>query len=232
MVADLDDITTVFIDAFEPGPLWRYYLPFIEQHRAYFWRCTRGDIGEHFGNRSNNTFVNVITVPSNQSAVHEASSSRSKRVVAVAVWNILEANSTAEDRLSMSVAGWGFDPKAKCADHLEANITRAVDAHRQYSIAEERYVLGFKRKQLYLGLLATHPSWDGFGFGAMHVRWGIHLAKRMEVPVTLIATPAGWPLYEELGFSDAANITIKTLDWEEDEDLWFEYMRYETSRNH
>jgi len=100
-----------------------------------------------------------------------------------------------------------------------------LDFNMQFLAAEERYLYAPGEKQMHLGLLSTHPDWDGHNFGAAHVHWGMSLAKRMDLPVTLIATPAGWPLYDSLGFDSVANITIATLD--ESEDLWFEYMRYE-----
>lgn len=101
-------------------------------------------------------------------------------------------------------------------------------AHEYFSLWEKGSVW---QDQLYLNLLATHPGWDGNGFAARQVRWGMELscgygsedvdvdvggisgeAKGTTVPVTLLATPAGWPLYESLGFEGVENATISMLD--------------------
>ena len=113
--------------------------------------------------------------------------------------------------------------------------------------------------QLYLNLLATHPEWDGNGFGARQVRWGLELSRngdfgreregdgdvvvrdnladeevrdeladgeaKRTIPVTLLATPAGWPLYESLGFEGVENATIGMLDTMGE--LWFEVCKWD-----
>lgn len=225
--ADLDDITTVFIDAFAPGPVWRYLFPYLDQFKESVWNCTRETIGQQFADRPNTTFVNVISVADRHSTADEQGK-RQDRVVAIAVWRIIEPTTELSHLASMDLLG--VRPgSAKCSDHLEANETRALDYERQFSVAEKHYVLDFPHKQMYLGLLGTHPDWDGHGFGAAHCQWGVEMARGMGVPVTLIATPAGWPLYDSLEFESVANITIETLD--EPENLWFEYMRYHTSEH-
>jgi len=222
--ADLDDFTTVFIDAFSPGPVWRYVSPHHEQYKEYTWNCTREVVGQQFKHKPNNTFANVISVP-DQHSTSDVQSKRKERVVAIANWKIIEP--TAEDPthgdIDLLDIGLG---STSCSDNIDMNMTRALDYNRQFRAADEHYVYEFPRKQMHLSLLATHPDWDGHGFGAAHCRWGMEMAKRMDVPVTLIATPAGWPLYDQLGFESIANISIKTLD--EPEDLWYEYMRYDT----
>jgi len=225
--ADLDDITTVVIDAFAPGPAWHYAFPHQDEYKEYQWRCLRKAVEQEFARKPNNTFVNVISVPVGPSAAATTmQGERAERVVAVAVWKILEPDKRQSESGSMDLLGFGVHSgKQKCSDNLDTNMTRAEDFNRQFSVAEEHYVIDFPHKQMHLGLLCTHPDWDGHGFGAAHCEWGMDLAKSMDVPVTLVATPAGWPLYDLLGFESVANITIKTLD--EPEDLWFEYMRYE-----
>lgn len=44
------------------------------------------------------------------------------------------------------------------------------------------------------------------------------------MPVTLLATPAGYPLYDSLGFESVENATISMLDGLGE--LWFEVMRW------
>jgi hypothetical protein len=60
----------------------------------------------------------------------------------------------------------------------------------------------------------------------MNLHWGFELANTSKIPVTLIATPAGYPLYDDIGFRGIKNITIETLDGWGNGLLWFEAMEY------
>ena len=87
-----------------------------------------------------------------------------------------------------------------CSLHLDMSLIRALHLVPQFEAAEKTYIEDAYEYQLYLGLLATHPDWDGHGFGAAQVRWGMEKAKAEErrlslaegreikVPVTLLAT--------------------------------------------
>lgn len=44
------------------------------------------------------------------------------------------------------------------------------------------------------------------------------------MPVTLFATPAGYPLYDSMGFESVKNATMPMLDGLGE--LWFEVMRW------
>ncbi|KAI3337030.1 hypothetical protein HD806DRAFT_475441 [Xylariaceae sp. AK1471] len=224
--ADLNDFVTVFIDAFAPGPTWQYVFPHLNEYKDYYWHCLRNEAGIQFAHKPNTTFINVISIPTQSADTKSGQITLRERVVAVGVWRDLTEISEEVHRPHRSP----FDPRsmyAKCSDHLEANMTRLVDFQRQGDVVEKRYIFDFPEPQLLLDLLATHPSWDGHGLGAANVQWGIEKAKELgtHIPVTLLATPAGWPLYDSLGFESMANITIKTLDDELD-DLWLEYMRH------
>lgn len=125
-----------------------------------------------------------------------------------------------------------------CSLHLDMNLTRAIHLVSQFQAIEERYIYDAYEYQLYLHLLATHPDWDGHEFGAMQVKWGMQKAKaeeerlsqvegrQIEIPVTLLATPAGYPLYKSLGFESVANVTLHLLDNFGGGTTWFEYMRW------
>ncbi|KAK5951975.1 hypothetical protein OHC33_006861 [Knufia fluminis] len=222
---DLDDIVTVFVDAFAPGPVWRYLYQFQDQYKEYQWDCMREDIGKQFKHIPNNTFANVISVPSQRSDP-DTQGSRDERVVAIAVWKIFEPSSEHPDHGNMDLLSI-LPNNAQCSDHLDMNLTRAADYEGQFSAAMQHYVYDLPQRQMYLTLLATHPDWDGHDFGARHVHWGMEMAREMGVPTTLLGTPAGWPLYDSLGFESVANVTIETLG--EMEGLWYEYMRYDAS---
>jgi hypothetical protein len=45
------------------------------------------------------------------------------------------------------------------------------------------------------------------------------------MPVTLLATPAGWGLYDEMGFEGVKNATVEMVDG--DGELWYEVMEWD-----
>lgn len=194
---DLDDVATVILDAFAPSALYHYAFPQFERFREYHWKCLRKELGRQFADIPENAFLNVISVP-NDSRKHTGDS-RHNRAVAVAAWKIIEPTTEVVNHKESIDFGLHLE-KSSCSDNLDTNMTRALNFSRQFSLAEKHYVNEYPGKQVYLALLATHPDWDGHGFGATHCQWGMAMAAEMKAPVTLIATPAGWPLYDELGF--------------------------------
>lgn len=219
----LDDITTVVMDAFSPGRMYHYVFPELSHYKEYHWRCLREAAGEAFANLTANNFINVITVPVGGSNI-ESDINRHERVVSIAFWAVVEPGD--DDMIVQSGGASFFRMVAACSDHLDMNKTRAEDFMSQMDAYEKDYILDYPHKQVYLGLLATHPDWDGHGFGAAQCEWGLDMATKLGVVTTLMATPEGWPLYDELEFESVANLTIKTLD--DSEDIWFEYMRHDT----
>ena len=108
------------------------------------------------------------------------------------------------------------------------NMTRAIDHDRQEAAISRKYIDHGLPRQLYLNLIATHPKWDGHGFAARHLQWGKELSQRLPEspwPITLLATPAGWPLYKSVGFEDVVNATVTMLDGLGT--LWYEVMRWD-----
>lgn len=262
--ADIDDITTVFVDAFAPSALWRYAWPNHGNFTAYRWYCARQDLASSLFNKTN-VWVKVISVTDkafrDKMEPIEIREKREERVVAFAVWVEIKQDSKAvnngifkqkvddnEDschrpgvnRYSRISSTMNLDlrenfltdskdhPEYNCSAHLYINQTRANDFQEQFNAYQKKYVVDAYPDQLYLALLATHPTWDGHGFGARHCRWGMDFAKRtLGVPVTLIASPAGFPLYDSLGFESVANMTMRMLD--SLGKLWFEVMRWNVS---
>jgi hypothetical protein len=235
---DLDDLTTVLIDAFSPSPDWHYVRPEYEKYRDYTWYCVRSGF---MWEESMTGFAKVVAVPNPNASAGE----RKERVVAAGLWNFMERHNKTQHNSLQSLLHtlqtgflppWasqldtttaaGDTPKYNCSAHLDLNETRAYDYSRQLMLADQKYIEDAYPKQLYLGLLATHPDWDGHGFAARNLYWGIELAQKLGTPVTLIATPAGYPVYKDVGFLGLTNFSVKALDGWEGEDFWFEVMEY------
>ncbi|KAH8649116.1 hypothetical protein BX600DRAFT_474568 [Xylariales sp. PMI_506] len=101
-------------------------------------------------------------------------------------------------------------------------MTRVLQLRKAIDDAGQTYIEDVYPWKVYLDLLATHPDWDGNGFGATHLRWGLALADARALPTVLMATPAGYPLYKSVGFEGIHNVTVERLDGEGI--IWYEAM--------
>ena len=234
--ADIDEIITVAFDAFSPGTAFKYTNPGYEQYKDYAKYCKKEDVKKFFREGvPDGVFINVITVPRADACVYDVC--RDEKVVAFAGWKLVTKGDSDDIR-----SFWGFVPPSSASDsvgthkgidkleyncslRLDENITRSDDHQRQLEDAKEKYIDSQFDNQLWLEVLVTHPTWDGHNFGAMNLQWGQNLAKKKGLPITLIATPAGYPLYRSVGFEDIQNVTLELLDGEGK--LWYEAMKYE-----
>ncbi|KAH6658957.1 hypothetical protein BKA67DRAFT_652232 [Truncatella angustata] len=217
VLGDLDDFTTVIIDAFRPAPEWHYVYQFTDEYPGYTWHCQRQAWGRLFEQSpANGITIRVIAVP-------DTTSRAGSRVVSVSVWQFNRTTSSDNHAqtllLPLEIAGGDW---SNCSEHLDLNKTRTAPWQKLHQEAEKEYLDDVYDHQAYLAGLATHPKWDGNGFAATHLRWGLALADKWGIPATLTGTPAGHPLYRSLGFEDVHNITIERLD--QKGVLWHEVM--------
>ncbi|KAK5098369.1 hypothetical protein LTS08_006502 [Lithohypha guttulata] len=244
--SDIDDITTLILDAFGPNEERQYIQPQRKLYPHYEWHCTREIIREQWSQSSwNGTFAKVVAVSDHSTDVEKDGRKRDERVVALGIWNIYHGDgkvtSTILDRKGLtpfsslvnsnpttsSIQFHDNDddkPPFNCSLNLAMNTTREEDFFRQWNEAKHKHIDEAYEKQLYLNVLCTHPQWDGHGFAAMNLDWGTSLARSLDLPVTLIATPAGYPLYDSYGFESVSNVSISKLDGLGS--LWYEVMKY------
>jgi hypothetical protein len=269
--SDLPAITTIAVEAFSPSAAWHYLIPDIKHHKQDVWNCLHDQIVQGWKDfdDSNNTFLNVITVPSSSGTKDDDNDNdnnddnenqvkiQQEPPVSFAVWNIRTTSSSSSSS-SSSTSSFSLDSILQtCLTPPGTNLTRAHDFDRQLQPTLQKFFSpslpeSVWQDQLYLNLLATHPEWDGNGFGARQVRWGLELSRRLggrgggggeegnvddeekgigeakltgSIPVTLLATPAGWSLYESLGFEGVENATIGMFDGLGE--LWFEVCKWD-----
>lgn len=234
--SDLNDITTVVLDAFAPAPHTRYVYQFRDQYPEYHRECMWKAIGSELFQIGRNEFIAKVI------AIDDPGRGAS-RVVSVGVWSVYTPEDTRVARTSTlfgnlfrlslpleerapSTLAIGGDQNSgfHCSAHLDINMTRALDVQMKVNDAR-MYLDKMYGRYPYLHLLATHPNFDGNGFGAAQCEWGMELAREMTQNVTLIATPAGFPLYRSLGFRDVKNVTIEMFDGLGM--LWYEAMSYD-----
>lgn len=240
---DIDDITTVFLDAFRPSSSWSYIHQFEDDvDPEYTWTCQRHAF-EKFYQMTGAVDIKVISVADEAAA-------RNEKVVSFSAWDLRRLNITSEKPqvvLSTPIL-WpasGVFPRAittgepssmsfDCETHLDVNMTRLRHVNTSMAGHDDKYlkILG---PQLYLGLLATHPDWDGNGFASRHLSWGKKKLSKLNhasegsdhrMPLTLTGTPAGYPLYIKEGFKGLHNTSFERLDGKGT--IWYEAMKYET----
>ncbi|KAI1402688.1 hypothetical protein F4819DRAFT_267485 [Hypoxylon fuscum] len=215
VLTDAVDIATTLIDAFSPAPVWKYIHPFYENYTNYFQECTEKEIARIINISSTYDLrFRVLTVP-------DRSAHSRRRVVSFSLW---EFNRTAGDRGPFWPLGLAGADNGNCSLQLATNTTRAAHLMKAMDSAQKTYLDDVYDHQVYIHLLATHPMWDGNGFAAAHLRWGMALSANMEMPTTLIVTAAGYPLYRSVAFEDIYNISVDRLDSQDT--IWYEVMKY------
>ena len=216
-VYDLDDITTTMLDAFGAADDFRYMLPELEQHRNYTWYCCREKFRNGWSNPSWNGAVKVVAVSQD--------GTKEERVVSFGIWARVVTRKDSERHaasfwdpfysLTLNGPSMSLDdkqPPYDCSDGLGgANATRVKYVESQLSQAQKDLVDPIGR-YYELKLLATHPTWDGHGFAAMSVKWGLEMAKHLRVPAIVMSSREGFNLYQSLGFETLKNISIPKLE--------------------
>jgi GNAT superfamily N-acetyltransferase len=263
---DIPSISRTVLDAFDPGVINTYMYQFRDLYPEFHMRCYEEEIERRWVksiDADRREWWNGI-VPQGEQGVRsfalwalmrrEEIDSPASSFDATGFWpdvddlgslvnipfqplqQITQSPLTLESEQILAYTARLPDLKAPCRLHLDMNIIRALHLLRQLRAADAKYIKNAFETQLYLGVLATHPEWDGNGFGAAQLHWGKDLAKRIEsrereegmedakVPITLLATPAGYPLYKSMGFKSIANITLDLLDGVNDGSSWYEYM--------
>lgn len=218
---DIPAITRVFVDAFAPGELYHYLAPDLQGHEEELARCMEVKIAQLWKARDRETTFGKVVAVGDEDVP-----------VSFSIWNI--RTHAARGARSWTTQTGLVSMVKECTTLPGVNMTRAIDYDKQEAAIIHREIDTAYPRQLYLNLLATHPRWDGHGFAARHLRWGKHKSHELpgklqaataaRWPVTLLATPAGYPLYSAEGFESVRNVTIYMLDGLGT--LWYESMRW------
>ncbi|KAJ4336296.1 hypothetical protein N0V95_008643 [Ascochyta clinopodiicola] len=200
-LADADAIAAIAIAAFDPMPSWQYLYSFRHSFPQEHRECVR------FG------VTQLLSRPDSTAEVIEAPHGSENPLVAVAIW--LQNPSTRQSILRNAPEG--------C--FKSTNITRAIDWERKFNTAEREFVTDvFGKQQVYLLELATHPDYQSRGAGTRLVERGVERGRREGVNVTLIAQPTAEGFYLNRGFREIQNISIESVDG--DEEFGFNVMAY------
>ena len=205
--SDAADITNVILSAFRDAAHWKYAYQFKDQHPEEHFNCFHESLREAL--KIPDVLAQVVLLP-NITRPHEL------EPIAVALWILPTAWQTdivaASAFLLFSTA-----MLAKC-EHRDMNLTRVDDYDHQFFVAKEQYLdnVYAKQNQLYLDTLATHPDYQRRGAGSALVRSGLAIGKAAynddNITATLIATEAGEPLYQYLGWDSMCNFSVHSLE--------------------
>ncbi|KAK4946316.1 hypothetical protein LTR10_014514 [Elasticomyces elasticus] len=214
-IADVSAIVDIVDAAFSPSAPTKYRYQFKDKYPQEHRRCMYEAYLEVFDPEY--VYVQVIELP--------ASSGRGdSKPVSVAAWVDGKKVPTSD------MQGWnqwnsGSALSSKCT-HKDENATRAADWQQKFAKEHNKYLNDvYGHNQFYLAVLATHPDFQGRGYGEQLVLSGIEMAPILDLDtVTLIATPVGEPVYFSLGFRPIANISITSVD--EDMAFPFDVMVY------
>lgn len=76
-----------------------------------------------------------------------------------------------------------------------------------------------------LAQLVTHPAYFRRGAGSLLLEWGISLAEKEKIPITLFAGPMAIKLYRRFGFRTVVNVKVQCSG--EDSNIEFPGMKWE-----
>lgn len=187
--------------ALPTDPICPYSFPFIDQYPDDHVRFTRLRYTELMtaGERA----IMVFDCPSIEDP-------NVNKAVAFSMWQLPGTHIKTAQAKTNGPAGHLQRPDASAAQMTA--FREAIDA-----VKAEMFDNRYGEKQLYLGMLACHPDYQGRGAGKILCIWGLSKAKAEDLVLTLFAAPTGRRLYRRLGFRDAG--TFHTQVQGEDEYL-------------
>lgn len=197
---DLDDITGIHIAGFAEEPDVPYLYPFRHQYPEDHWKWTREKY-ESYLEQPQKFSLSVVDAPS------EADGRVVLKPFGLAAWDLavtIEANVAGMLKcphylspvlsLTYALSAVGLE------ERRDANKTHCKAYRETTGKRWERHFSKYGEDQVNLAVLVIHPDVRHRGVGTMLVNWGIKLAERKAVPVTVFATPTGESLYAHLKF--------------------------------
>lgn len=102
----------------------------------------------------------------------------------------------------------------------DANPAHFREFARRMNEGFASYFAWLGRDQIHLWLLCTRPAFRRRGAATQLCRWGLSLAARQRVYTTVLASPMGKKLYEELGFELNGSFIIRVEGEKEKLKVW------------
>jgi ribosomal protein S18 acetylase RimI-like enzyme len=234
MLEDVDELVDVVLVTMPDDPQWPYRFPYRHQYPEDHRSFTRM-LYTKFIVPTNDDWVVMI--------VEEQTPGSSKPViVAFSVWCSAYANKrkhgpsyeprNRESLLEIptsSIRANQVPPLRKAPGEVARNggSTRRdanpahVRAFRESSdLCDKLHLDTYEDDQLVLQILGTHPDHRRCGHGLSLCRWGMNLASRDGVVLTVQASPLGLLLYKSLGFTTLGECVMQVPGEEDKVPFW------------
>nr|XP_036574459.1 GNAT family [Colletotrichum truncatum]KAF6780894.1 GNAT family [Colletotrichum truncatum] len=199
--SDLDAITWIAVAALPADPVCTYRFPYREQYPEDHTKYTRIRNEEYMMSGENAFFV------------YECPSIEDPTVtkpVAYSIWQL--PPSEVQPPETSTNAGPPTDHlQRKDAAPERMKAYRAAMSKAKAQWFDEKY----GDQQLYLSMLACHPSYQRRGAGELLCQWGFEKAEKQNLTLTLLGSPMGTRLYNRLGFTEVAKFRTQ-VDGEEE----------------
>ncbi|KAI0411680.1 hypothetical protein F5X98DRAFT_356709 [Xylaria grammica] len=190
-LADTDEITSLCVATLEDDPGWRYRFPKAGEYRDDHFKYSRTRFSAYLENAENGAYaIMVVEAPSKENATV-------KKIIAVSMW-VLPGH-----HLPKADAPVQLKKPPDHAERRDADPVRLAEFVRELTQVRNSWFHDvYGDQQLGLILLGTHPDYRRLGAAAMLLKWGREKAEAEQVPVTLFASPMGYPLYAKAGFAE------------------------------
>ncbi|EWZ79038.1 hypothetical protein FOWG_16811 [Fusarium oxysporum f. sp. lycopersici MN25] len=128
-------------------------------------------------------------------------------VVGFAIWNYAPQQERKGETVAIDLA----DEKDRSVDPCRASILFS---------AKEATVKTCLDGHMVLDKMAVDPEHFRKGYGTLLCRHGMEIGRQDKVPVGVITAKLGMKLYEYLGYSSVANVTLTCPDEDASVDFW------------
>ncbi|KAK4145294.1 acyl-CoA N-acyltransferase [Dichotomopilus funicola] len=201
-LADLDDLTTVAQAGFPDDPEFDYRFPFRHEFPEDNRYWVHQEYREYLEQPDKYAVV-VITAEDNDN-----------RPVALSVWD-----------LNVTIPHQGGDlgipdDDSRVPRRHDANPSHFREFARRMTQGFQDFFGALGHDQIHLWLLCTSPAFRRRGAGTQLCRWGINLAAHQGVHTTVLASPMGKKLYEQLGFVLNGSFIIQVEGEEAKLEIW------------
>ncbi|KAM0188242.1 hypothetical protein ACHAPA_007678 [Fusarium lateritium] len=197
--SDLVATSRIAFRGFSLSPWNAFYRPFASTYPQDVEKSYLREQQEALGDQ--NKLFTVVEV--------QAEAQNAQQVVGFAIWNYAQQ----QDRKSETVSIDLVDEKDRSVDPYRANILFS---------ATESAVQKCLDGHMELDNMAVDPDHFLKGYGTLLCRYGMNIAREDKIPVGVIAAKLGMKLYEYLGYSCTAKVTLTDCRPGEDDsvDFW------------
>ncbi|KAI2602325.1 acyl-CoA N-acyltransferase [Hypoxylon sp. NC1633] len=199
---DLEDIATVALEGFPDDPEFDYRFPY---------RFERPDDNRRWIVQE---YREYLEQPDKYAVIVVTASDNDDKAVALSVWDISVSKSHQGSDLGVP------DDLQEEPRRRDVNALHFREFKRRMNDAFDFYFGQYGDGQIHLWLLATLPDFRRRGAGTRLCRWGLEQASQRLLHATVLASPMGKRLYEELSFATCGSFIVQAGGETEKLEIW------------